>query len=850
MEGKWVLPNRAGFSQWIYDTYSLKSLEIEEEGSESASKYKPFPHQRFVRDFMSENAPFSGILLYHGLGVGKTCAAIAVSEVLRTSVKRIIVMTQASLRHAFKQEMKKCGASDLILEQRWTKSMTWHPDKENGTEFSDLSPMEKEEVKEHINTEIEGRYTFVNYNGLNHNHLRTKYDTSFFDSSLIIIDEAHRFISRAMQPGSVVNELYSRIFNSSARKVLLTGTPMINTPFELSMLLNLVHGPTKTYRVRISSTLDVETIANDPRVDCHKVLTNTREVEFNLLPEGFYKESPDSPYIVKDPHRELPPLLGGRLANYRPNIDFHLPFEREAFEEMFLDGGLGVANPTMFLRRIQGLVSHFDERDASLYPKVNPRKLIRVPMSDHQLSVYSVVRIEEIKKERRSKIAQRAAKSDPSSSSQSTASVYKSFSRAVCNFAFPEDIKRPYPSRMKMNDEDLELDDNNDSGDDADHNGPRVEKKSKSVLYAEALDAALKELRDSGSLEKERLSKYSPKMAVLIDGIEASPGPCLIYSEFKTAEGMKILSMSMEARGYVRLRLVSDSTGYKSLVLDENHKSLKKKVYMRHEPSNPEDSMALVDLFNGNYANVPEHLVKQAKDIFGTLDNRKGDMIHAILITVSGSEGISLKNVRQVHLLEPFWNDVRVQQVVGRAVRANSHKDLDEADRVVDIFQYCVFIPESKKDSDFLLRNSDGMLTADEIVFHISQRKAHIANQFLSLLRKGSVDCNIFQDDCYNHDHKIPDNETVFPYKFSDDLDDRRYARLISSGHKGDINAIKEIVLKSASKDSSRTAILFDDGTIADAEIWRVLGRIKELGRAIMGPDGAIVSFDIYKNMI
>ena len=37
------------------------------------------------------------------------------------------------------------------------------------------------------------------------------------------------------------------------------------------------------------------------------------------------------------------------------------------------------------------------------------------------------------------------------------------------------------------------------------------------------------------------------------------------------------------------------------------------------------------------------------------------------MITQSGSEGISLKNVRQVHLLEPYWNMIRMDQVIGRA---------------------------------------------------------------------------------------------------------------------------------------------------------------------------------------
>ena len=40
-----------------------------------------------------------------------------------------------------------------------------------------------------------------------------------------------------------------------------------------------------------------------------------------------------------------------------------------------------------------------------------------------------------------------------------------------------------------------------------------------------------------------------------------------------------------------------------------------------------------------------------------------------MIISSAGAEGISLKCVRQVHILEPYWNYVRLDQVLGRAIR-------------------------------------------------------------------------------------------------------------------------------------------------------------------------------------
>ena len=38
--------------------------------------------------------------------------------------------------------------------------------------------------------------------------------------------------------------------------------------------------------------------------------------------------------------------------------------------------------------------------------------------------------------------------------------------------------------------------------------------------------------------------------------------------------------------------------------------------------------------------------------------NLRGSIVKIIMITQSGSEGISLKNVRQVHITEPYWNKI------------------------------------------------------------------------------------------------------------------------------------------------------------------------------------------------
>ena len=75
-------------------------------------------HQKIVRDYINNYTPYRGLLLYHGLGSGKTCSSIAIAEGIKTH-KQIIVMTPASLQTNFFSELKKCGDPLYKYNQYW-----------------------------------------------------------------------------------------------------------------------------------------------------------------------------------------------------------------------------------------------------------------------------------------------------------------------------------------------------------------------------------------------------------------------------------------------------------------------------------------------------------------------------------------------------------------------------------------------------------------------------------------------------------------------------------------------------------------------------------------------------------
>jgi hypothetical protein len=77
---------------------------------------------------------------------------------------------------------------------------------------------------------------------------------------------------------------------------------------------------------------------------------------------------------------------------------------------------------------------------------------------------------------------------------------------------------------------------------------------------------------------------------------------------------------------------------------------------------------------------------------FNDPSNDDGSKIQVVIGSPAIREGVSLLRVRQVHVLEAYWNFSRLAQIFGRAVRYCSHKSLPRADRHVDIYIYAAVV--------------------------------------------------------------------------------------------------------------------------------------------------------------
>ena len=121
--------------------------------------------------------------------------------------------------------------------------------------------------------------------------------------------------------------------------------------------------------------------------------------------------------------------------------------------------------------------------------------------------------------------------------------------------------------------------------------------------------------------------------------------------------------------------------------------------------------------------------------IFISPQNKHGKFIKILMATSAGAEGLDLKNIRQIHIMEPYWNQMRIEQVIGRGVRRNSHIELPLNERNVEIFRY--FSVFSKVNSII----TGDKLSTDEYIEQISLKKQYIIDEMNLILKECAFDC-------------------------------------------------------------------------------------------------------------
>jgi len=562
------------FPTWVmanFKKYKLPPI-IRADGEDpcqmkSGEKMELRKYQLFVSKYLDYKSSFKDVLIYHGMGSGKTVSSINIYNMLYnyTPGWNVFILIKASLK-----------------DDPWLKDIkTWLSKQEYEYRFKNI--------------------IFIHYDSpfADRNFLDAIKTVDSSKKNLYIIDEVHNFISNVYSnistgKGKRAQIIYDYIIqdkleNRDTRTVVLSATPAINKPFELALL-------------------------------------------FNLLRPGIFPRSEnkfDELYITSSMYRTI-----------------------------------NSSNKNMFQRRITGLVSFYVGAGAN--PGVYAQKkmnYVDVHMSKYQTEIYSYY--EDIE----TQIAKRARMSKGKG-----ATTYKSYTRQSCNFVFPHISQRvngedrPRPNKFRITErEATSLVES--SGKVKQEKGSEtflnVNKYNKALkLYTQSFSDLLYKQNASDLAKKHTIhddtktfiSKYnkdfnkfikgekklsnlfsimykcSAKMTLMILNIMSSPGPVLVYSNYVLMEGLEIFKIYLKYFGFSHYKGDAKS-GFKYA---EFHGGVSR---------------------DDRKAGLAEYNKKQ---------NMNGSLVKIMMVSPAGSEGLSLRNTRQVHIMEPYWHEVRIFQMIGR----------------------------------------------------------------------------------------------------------------------------------------------------------------------------------------
>jgi len=704
--------------------------------------FELMPHQLFVRNFISRNTPYNSILLYHGLGSGKTCSAIGIAEELREYAKqtgssqRIMVIASSNVQDNFRLQLfdernlkiengnwtiKSCIGNKLLKEI--------NPTGEKG--------LKEEDIISQANTIINNNYAFMgylqlanyiidhvlvpttaNYTLSQKREIEIQNIKKFFNNRLIIIDEVHNIHLNASSKNNEtkIAKLLLTVakYAENMKLVLLSATPVYNSVKEIIWLTNLMNVNDKRSEIEVSDvfTSDGEFVkAKKGRESGDELLRrkltgyvsyvrgeNPYTFPFRVYPEffapekTFLKEEYPSKSMSGKPIGETMKYLNGRVyinkigseqeRGYRFIVDNMLRLSRRKGDNLyFLDEDVRIKEPNFENMESYG----YSELQAPLQALI---MMYPSPLLNHTE--------EPVSKE-----------------------FYKEVSKQIIG-------KDGLRSVMDFKEEQTEIELNPGHAETEDRQVLTIFRKH-NFEYKRGFERIF---------HREHLHKYSSKIANICDKIRTSRGIVLIYTQYIDG-GIVPMALALEEMGFTRTgtpqhgqpvlplfkKLTTRSTGVRTQVEPVNAVDLRP----QSEVNKAEFSQAKYMILTGDkyfsYNNADDIKIATNKD------NADGRNVRVILISKAASEGLDFKNIRQVHILDPWYNLNRIEQIIGRGVRNMSHCGLEFKERNVEVYLHATTL------------STKTIECADLYVYRYAEKKAINIGAVNRIMKTVSVDC-------------------------------------------------------------------------------------------------------------
>lgn len=544
-------------------------------------------------------------------------------------------------------------------------------------------------------------------------------------NSVIIVDEAHNITD---------NDIYKSLFkvlskSYNTRLLLLTATPIYDNPteiFELSNLIN-VNRPqlqfpigNKLFNINlekqdiyedipdieelpIETEIEIEQENEEIDIEQNVVQTPIEQQEFEEVEEENTEENIEEE-IIEDKET---PLSEQVVTSNKSIFDFTEPFlmktQSEYINSNALKGGiisLTDNGKNSLMKALYGKVSYLRENT-----ETNPKKIvIGKPLIPNRTGTTNVVYCQMSQHQYRTYL--KALSSDVNTDSK------YDLSDVIKQIESQENTLEDVVSVSKTG----SLYKNSNDASTMSYPDDLYGKNGFLKLFSKA-GAAWNLNKEYKNVLTTDLNKYSNKLYKLLNNIkDPKTGNIFIYSNYVNYGGTSLIKQLLINNGFYEFKSktnITEDKMYKYFVVFDDSTSIEKR--------------------------------ERYKRIFNSDDNKYGKFIRIIIGSPIISEGITLKAVRQVHILEPYWNMSKVNQIIGRAVRNYSHDMLNQDERTVEIYKYISVYYKSNQSINDILNPSDDLKTffIDREKYILSEEKDRTNKIVERLLKQISFDCSL-----------------------------------------------------------------------------------------------------------
>ena len=757
----------------------------------SKADFELAPHQLFVKNFMSSQTPYNSLLLYHMLGTGKTCSAIGVCEENRDYMKqmgitkRIIIVASENVQDNFKLQLFDERKLKLV-DGVWTIKGCIGNKLLKEVNPMNMKGITKEKIVNQIKSLINTYYIFLGYGQFANYIIKTiHYDEEVkidqikreleeskkgnktkiqmlseikitlnkriiqklkneFENRLIVIDEVHNIRKTEDNENKKVAihlELLVKAVQNM-RLLLLSATPMYNSYREIIWLLNLMNVNDKRGKIDVKDIFDKNGNfkKNGEELLIRKATgyisfvrgENPYTFPYRVYPNEFAKKN-TFPFIEypsyqmnlkrinnKDKERILSLYLNkigncNNCGNCQYCMYKYIIFNLRS-RKMTTTTKKGVIREMPNFENMESfgytLLQLPLESLIISYPIDGLKKIINeMPPTEYMNIIEDkMVNNEELENEEKSIVNQNAGVSDSEPESDMEIETEKTYFKID-----PQNLtgKKGLERMMDFID-------------------------AKTPPYKGDFEYKRNTINNYGKIfSYNEIGKYSSKIKCIldqlvikkglnnIDNIKIADGVILIYSQYIDS-GLIPMALALEEMGFIRY-------GQNMKNLFKNKPSEIVDVRTMKPPIDKKDFMpARYSMITGDPRLSPNNNF-EVKSLTSD-ENINGNKIKVVLISRAGSEGIDFKFIRQVHILDPWYNMNRIEQILGRAVRNFSHKDLPFEKRNVEIFMYGTILENNKEEA------------ADLYVYRVAEYKAIQIGKVTRLLKETSVDCIINHD--------------------------------------------------------------------------------------------------------